>query len=81
MKGLGFIDEKPNSGSKTGKFDVPKVVCHVVLYKIKAKKILPSVIGIDHFLDTRTIKIEARNVVVTSLQWQKKRPLLTCCDV
>ena len=38
---------------------------------IKLKlKILPSVIGIGHFLDTRTIEIEARNyVVVTSLQW------------
>ena len=35
-----------------------------------SRKILPSAIGIDDFLDTRTIKIEARNyVVVTSLQW------------
>ena len=38
MKGLGFIGEKPNSGSKTSKFDVLKVVHYVVLYKIKAKK-------------------------------------------
>ena len=38
--------------------------------------------GINHFLDTRTIKIEARNyVVVTPLKWQKKHPFLTCCDV
>ena len=34
------------------------------------RKILLSAIEIDHFLDTRTIKIEARNyVVVISLQW------------
>ena len=38
MKGLGFKGEKPNSGPKTSKFDVLKVIRYVVLYKIKAKK-------------------------------------------
>ena len=38
MKGLEFTDENSNSGSKTRKFDVPKVIHHVILYKIKAKK-------------------------------------------
>ena len=33
------------------------------------RKLLLSAIGIDHFLDTRTVKIQARNfVVVMSLQ-------------
>ena len=38
MKGLGLIGEKPNSGSKTSKFDVTKVIRYIVLYEMKAKK-------------------------------------------
>ena len=33
-----------------------------------SRKILPSAVRIDHFVDTRTIKIEAKNYFVTSLQ-------------
>ena len=73
MKGLGFIGENPDSGPKTSKFDVLKVVCYVVLYKIKAKKsclLSSGSFSSDRFFDTKTIKIEARNyVIVTSLQW------------
>ena len=47
-----------------------------------SRKLLPSTIRIDHFLDTRTIKNQARNYVfVTSFQLQKRHPLFTCCDV
>ena len=66
MKGLEFIDEKPNNGSKTGKFDVPKVIRHVILYKIKAKK--------SYLLSSKLIifliqRLKQEIVVVTSLQW------------
>ena len=55
---------------KTSKFDVLNVVRYIVLYKLQQKTLnsylLPS--GFDHFLDRRTVKIQARNyVVVTSL--------------
>ena len=51
---------------KTSKFDFLR--SQVTLCCInKGRKILPSAIRINHFLDTRAIKIEARNyVVVTS---------------
>ena len=40
-------------------------VLNVVHY---SRKLLPSAIGIDNFLDIRTVKIQARNyVVVTSV--------------
>ena len=53
---------------KTSKFDVSKVICYVVFHKLQQKTVI-STIWIDHFLDTRTIKFQARNyVVVTSLQ-------------
>ena len=70
MKGLRFICEKPNSGSETSKSDIPKVTSYVTLCCINySRKLLPSAIGIDHFLDTRTAKIQARNYVfVKSLQ-------------
>ena len=53
---------------KTSKFDVPKVVRSLCCLNY-TRKLLPSAIGIDHLLDTRTVKIQARNYyVVTSLQ-------------
>ena len=53
--------KNPTVVLKTRKFDVLNVVCY-------SRKLLPSAIGIDHFLDIRTVKIQARNyVVVTSL--------------
>ena len=53
--------KNPTVVLKTSKFDVLNVVRY-------SRKLLPSAIGIDHFLDIRTVKIQARNyVVVTSL--------------
>ena len=58
--------KNPTLVLKTSKFDILKVVCYVVLYKLQQKP-LTLAIGIDHFLDTRTVKIQARNyIVVTS---------------
>ena len=52
---------------KTSKFDVLNVVRYIVL-KNYSRKLILSAIGIDHFLDIRTVKIQARNyAVVTSL--------------
>ena len=59
--------KKPTVVLKTSKFDVLNVICYIVLYKLQ-QKTLTFAIGIDHFLDIRTVKIQARNyVVVTSL--------------
>ena len=54
--------KNPTVVLKTSKFDVLNVVRY-------SRKLLPSAIGIDHFLDIRTVNwIQARNyVVVTSL--------------
>ena len=43
---------------KTSKFDVPKVVPVASCCINYSRKLLPSTIGIDHFLNTRTIKQE-----------------------
>ena len=60
--------KNPTVVLRTSKSDVPKVRRYIVLYNY-SRKLLPSAIGIDHFLDTRTAKIQARNyVAVTSLQ-------------
>ena len=59
---------------KTSKFDVLNVIRY-------SRKLLPSAIRIDRFLDIRTVKIQARNyVVVTPLHLYNKHPLFTCCD-
>ena len=42
---------------KTRKFDVLNVVRY-------SGKVSPSAIGIDHFLDIRTVKVQAKNYVV-----------------
>ena len=61
--------KNPTVVLKTSKFDIPKrsyVTSCCINY---SRKLLPSAIGIDHLLDTRTVKIQARNyVVVMSLQ-------------
>ena len=59
--------KNPTVVLKTSQVDVLNVVRYIVSYKL-CRKLLPSAIGIDHFLDIRTVKIQARNyVVVTSL--------------
>ena len=69
MEGMRFTGKKPNSASENQQIDVPKVVDYIALLIHCTRKLLPSAIGIDHFLDTRTVRIQARNyVVVTSLQ-------------
>ena len=67
--------KNPTAVLKTSKFDVLNVVRY-------SRKLLPfSAIRIDHFLDIRTVKIQARNyVVVVSLHLQNKHPLFTCCN-
>ena len=55
---------------KTSKFDVLNVVRYIVLYKLQQKTLTfcHRDCGIDHFLDIRTVKIQARNyAMVTSL--------------
>ena len=39
----------------------PTVVLKTRKFDCLKKNLLPSAIGIDHFLDTRTVKIQARN--------------------
>ena len=60
--------KNPTVVLKNSKFDLPKV--YVTLCCLNySRTLLPSTIGIDHFFDTRSVQIQARNyVVVTSLQ-------------
>ena len=53
--------KNPTVVLKTTKFNISNVIHY-------SRKLLPSAIGIDHFLDIKTVKVQARNyVVVTSL--------------
>ena len=72
--------KNPTVVLKTSKFDVPKVILYVVLYKLHSRKLLPSAIGIDHFLDTRTIKIQARNCFcnILSIVKEASTPCMLC---
>ena len=69
VKGLRFVGKNPTVVLQSSRFDVPRVLCYIAVYKL----FLPSTVRIDHFLDTRIIKFAAINcVVLTSLKlWRK----------